>query len=202
MALALLITIASPAAARTVKLVAFGDSLTAGYGVAPSQAFPVQLQAALKAKGYDVAIVNAGVSGETASQGLARLDWSVPDGTDGVIVALGANDMLRALPPATTRKAMTEIVSRLKARGIKVLVAGMLAAPNLGPEYQAEFNAVFPELAAQQGVLLYPFFMEGVAGHPELIQKDGLHPNPEGVRVMVSGILPDVEALLKQVQAK
>lgn len=202
MVLACLITIASPAAARTLKLVAFGDSLTAGYGVAPSQAFPVQLQAALKAKGYDVAIVNAGVSGETASQGLARLDWSVPEGTDGVIVALGANDMLRALPPATTRQAMTEIVSRLKARGIKVLVAGMLAAPNLGPEYQAEFNAVFPELAARQGVLLYPFFMEGVAGHPELIQKDGLHPNPAGVRVMVSGILPDVEALLNQVQAK
>ena len=198
------ITIASAALmghaqARTVRLVALGDSLTAGYGVPAAEAFPVRLEAALKAKGLDVAVANAGVSGETMSQGLARLDWSVPEGTDGVIVALGANDMLRGLPPAATRAALTEIVTRLKARGIKVLIAGMRASPNLGADYAGAFDPLFPEVAQQQGVLLYPFFLDGVAGHPALNQKDGLHPNPEGVAIMVSGILPKVEELLAEI---
>lgn len=198
---AALITIASPALARTIRVVALGDSLTAGYGVAPQEAFPVRLEAALRARGLDVVIENAGVSGETATQGLARLDWSVPEGTDAVIVALGANDMLRGLPPQVTRAAVTQIVERLKARGIKVLVAGMRAAPNLGAAYAGAFDPIFPEVARQQGVLLYPFFLEGVAGEPALNQKDGLHPNPGGVAVMVSGILPKTEELIGQVAA-
>lgn len=196
------ITIASPALARTVRVVALGDSLTAGYGVAPAEAFPVQLQAALKAKGYDVVVDNAGVSGETATQGLARLDWSVPKGTDAVIVALGANDMLRGLPPRVTREAIHRIVTRLKARGIKVLIAGMRAAPNLGESYVSQFDPIFADVAKQEGVLLYPFFLEGVAGHPAMIQKDGLHPNPDGVAVMVDGILPQAEALIAAAQTR
>ncbi|MFG1340143.1 arylesterase [Xanthobacter autotrophicus] len=190
------------AEARTVRIVAFGDSLTAGYGLPASAAFPARLEAALKAKGLDVKVENAGVSGETASQGLARLDWSIGEGTDAVIVELGANDMLRGLNPATTRAALTEIVQRLRARGITVLLAGMKAAPNLGKPYQETFDAIFPELAAAEGVLLYPFFLDGVAGDRSLIQPDGLHPNAEGVRRIVSGILPKAEELVAQVQAK
>lgn len=197
--LAALITIASPALARTVRVVALGDSLTAGYGVAPKDAFPARLEAALRAKGHDVVIENAGVSGETATQGLARLDWSVPEGTDAVIVALGANDMLRGLPPRVTRAAITQIVDRLRERGIKVLLAGMRAAPNLGAAYAGEFDPIFPEVAARAGVLLYPFFLEGVAGNAALNQKDGLHPNPGGVAVMVTGILPKAEELIAEV---
>ena len=147
-------------------------------------------------------VENAGVSGETASQGLARLVWSIGEGTDAVIVELGANDMLRGLNPATTRAALTEIVQRLRARGITVLLAGMKAAPNLGKPYQETFDAIFPELAAAEGVLLYPFFLDGVAGDRSLIQPDGLHPNAEGVRRIVSGILPKAEELVAQVQAK
>ncbi|MFG1319701.1 arylesterase [Xanthobacter autotrophicus] len=190
------------AEARTVRIVAFGDSLTAGYGLPASAAFPARLEVALKAKGLDVKVENAGVSGETASQGLARLDWSIGEGTDAVIVELGANDMLRGLNPATTRAALTEIVQRLRARGITVLLAGMKAAPNLGKPYQETFDAIFPELAAAEGVLLYPFFLDGVAGDRSLIQPDGLHPNAEGVRRIVSGILPKAEELVAQVQAK
>ncbi|WP_394030935.1 arylesterase [Xanthobacter autotrophicus] len=193
---------AMAAEARTVRIVAFGDSLTAGYGLPASAAFPARLEAALKAKGLDVKVENAGVSGETASQGLARLDWSIGEGTDAVIVELGANDMLRGLNPATTRAALTEIVQRLRARGITVLLAGMKAAPNLGKPYQETFDAIFPELAAAEGVLLYPFFLDGVAGDRSLIQPDGLHPNAEGVRRIVSGILPKAEELVAQVQAK
>lgn len=193
---------AMAAEARTVRIVAFGDSLTAGYGLPASAAFPARLEAALKAKGLDVKVENAGVSGETASQGLARLDWSIGEGTDAVIVELGANDMLRGLNPATTRAALTEIVQRLRARGITVLLAGMKAAPNLGKPYQETFDAIFPELAAAEGVQLYPFFLDGVAGDRSLIQPDGLHPNAEGVRRIVSGILPKAEELVAQVQAK
>lgn len=195
-------TFASVALAAPVRIVALGDSLTAGYGVAAGKAFPNQLEAALKARGLDVVVDNAGVSGETAAQGLARLDWSVPEGTDAVIVALGANDMLRGLDPEATRKALGEIIARLKARGLPVLLAGMRAAPNLGTEYRARFDVVYPELAAQTGVLLYPFFLDKVAGVRELNQKDGIHPTPEGVAAMVAGILPQAEALVAQAKAK
>ncbi|MDI4664452.1 arylesterase [Xanthobacter autotrophicus] len=192
---------AEGAETRPVRIVAFGDSLTAGYGLPASAAFPARLEAALKAKGLDVRVENAGVSGETSSQGLARLDWSIGAGADAVIVELGANDMLRGLPPETTRKALAEIVQRLKARGITVLLAGMRAAPNLGKPYQDAFDRIFPELAAAHGVLLYPFFLDGVAGQSALIQPDGLHPNAEGVQRIVTGILPKAEELVAQAQA-
>lgn len=198
MAAALCFTFASAASARTVRVVAFGDSLTAGYGIPRAAAFPAQLETALKAKGLDVRVENAGVSGETATQGLARLDWSIPAGTDAVIVELGANDMLRGLDPAATRHALSEIVKRLKARGITVLLAGMRAAPNLGRPYQEAFDRIFPELAAAEGVLLYPFFLDGIAGDHTLNLPDGLHPNPEGVKRIVSGILPKAEELVAQ----
>jgi acyl-CoA thioesterase-1 len=195
---------AGPAAAQDqpVKIVAFGDSLTAGYGLPANQAFPARLAAALKAKGETaVDIANAGVSGDTASGGLARLDWSVPEGTDAVIVALGANDLLRGIDPKITAEALDRIVARLKARNIKVLLCGMLASKNMGAEYETAFNAIFPALAERYGVLLYPFFLDGVATDRGLNQNDGIHPNAQGVDVIVKGILPKVEELIAQVRA-
>ena len=190
------------AAERPVKLVAFGDSLTAGFGVSAQDAFPAKLERALRAKGYAVEVINAGVSGDTASAGLERLDWSIPEGADAAIVELGANDALRGVDPAVTRRALDAILTRLKAKGIAVLLAGMRAPPNMGQAYVAQFDAVFPDLAAAHRVPLYPFFLEGVAGQRALNQADGLHPLPAGVDVIVSGILPQVEALLASVAAK
>jgi acyl-CoA thioesterase-1 len=190
------------AAERTIKVVALGDSLTAGYQLQGTAAFPVQLERALKAKGLAVEVVNAGVSGDTRSGGRARLDWSVPAGTDAVIVELGANDMLRGFDPKVTREALSEIVRRLKARNIEVLLCGMRAAPNLGPDFVRAFDAIYPELAAANDVLLYPFFLEGVVADPKLNIGDGLHPTAEGVARIVSGLLPKVEALLARVRAK
>jgi acyl-CoA thioesterase I len=190
------------AAERTIKVVALGDSLTAGFQLRGSAAFPVQLERALRAKGFAVEIANAGVSGDTSSGGLARLDWSVPEGTDAVIVELGANDMLRGVDPKVTREALAEIVRRLKARRIEVLLCGMLAAPNLGADYGRAFNAIYPELAAANDLLLHPFFLEGVVADPKLHIGDGLHPTGEGVAKIVAGVLPKVEALLARVRAK
>lgn len=185
------------ASAEPLRLVALGDSLTAGYGLPASQAFPVKLAAALKAAGHDVVIDNAGVSGDTASAGASRLDWSVPDGTQGVILELGANDALRGLDPGVTEKALDAALARLKERGIPVLLAGMLAPPNMGADYKARFDALYPALAAKYGVTLYPFFLDGVAGQgARLNQPDGMHPTAEGVDVMVQKILPTVEAWL------
>jgi acyl-CoA thioesterase-1 len=181
---------------RTLKLVAFGDSLTAGYGLKPGQSFPEILQKALKAKGYDVNVVNAGVSGDTAEDGLARFDWSVPSDADALIVELGANDMLRGLPVAGAKAALAAILAKAAKAHVPTLLAGMQAAPNLGPEYRAAFDRIYPDLAAQYGVALYPFFLDGVAANPKLNQQDGLHPNPEGVKIVVARILPAVEALL------
>jgi acyl-CoA thioesterase-1 len=189
-------------AERTVKVVALGDSLTAGYQIQGTAAFPVQLERALKAKGLAVEVANAGVSGDTSSGGLARLDWSVPAGTDAVILELGANDMLRGFDPKVTREALSEIVRRLKARNIEVLLCGMRAAPNLGPDYVQAFDAIYPELAAANDILLYPFFLEGAVADPKLNIGDGLHPSAQGVAKIVSGILPKVEALLARVRAK
>jgi len=187
-----------PAAAadRAIHLVALGDSLTAGFGLPVQAAFPVRLQQALAAKGLDVEVANAGVSGDTTADGLARLDWSVPEGTDGVILELGANDMLRALDPQRTRTTLQEIMRRLSQRHIAVLLCGMLAAPNLGPQYGGAFNAIYTDLAAADHVQLYPFFLAGVAANPGLLQRDGLHPTAAGVDVIVAGILPQVEALI------
>jgi acyl-CoA thioesterase-1 len=184
------------AATRAVKIVALGDSLTAGLGLKVEAAFPAQLERALKAKGLAVEVANAGVSGDTASDGLARLDWAVPDGTDAVIVELGANDMLRGLDPQITRSALGEIVRRLKERRIAVLLAGMRASPNMGADYTRAFDAIFPELASHHGVVFYPFFLDGVAADRILNQPDGMHPSAAGVEAIVSRILPTVERLV------
>jgi acyl-CoA thioesterase-1 len=181
---------------RPLTVVALGDSLTAGYGLAGADAFPSRLQQALADKGLAVKVVNAGVSGDTAAGGLARLDWSIPDGTDAVILELGANDALRGFDPAVTRKALDAILGRLTARKIPVLLCGMLAPPNLGTEYGRAFNAIYPNLAAQYGAILYPFFLAGVAADPTLNQRDGLHPTAAGVAVIVERILPAVEQLI------
>jgi acyl-CoA thioesterase-1 len=191
--------IASPVAARTLHVVALGDSLTAGYGVAPGQAFPEVLQKVLRAKGYDVDVANAGVSGETAEDGLARFEWSVPEGTDALIVELGANDMLRGMPPEGAKAALAEILEKAKAAKIATLLTGMRAAPNLGLAYAIKFDAIYPELASAYGVDLYPFFLEGVAADPKLNQQDGLHPTGKGVEKIVANILPAVEKLLSKV---
>ncbi|TPM51452.1 arylesterase [Mesorhizobium sp. B2-2-3] len=183
----------SSARAEPFKIVGFGDSLMAGFGLGPDEGFTDRLQAALRARGRDVTVANAGVSGDTSSGGLARLDWSVPDGTQLVILELGANDMLRGVSPDITRKNLDTMLAKLKQRKIAVLLAGMRAAPNLGADYQNAFDAIFPELAAKYGVTLYPFFLDGVAGRSALQLEDGLHPNAKGVAQMVERILPAVE---------
>jgi acyl-CoA thioesterase I len=192
---------ARTAPARALRIVALGDSLTAGFGLPQSAAFPTVLERALKARGHKVEIVNAGVSGDTASGGLERLDWSVPDGTDGVILALGANDMLRGVDPGVTKRALEGIVTRLKARGIAVMLAGMYASRNLGPDYVARFDAIYRDIAARHGLLLYPFFLEGVAGERSLNLADGIHPSTQGVETIVRRIVPTVEAFLAQVRS-
>jgi acyl-CoA thioesterase-1 len=191
-----LMPVVAAAADRPVKIVALGDSLTAGYNLPASAAFPVKLEKALKAKGNAVEIANAGVSGDTASGGLARLDWSVPEATDAVIVELGANDMLRGIDPAVTRRALEEIVRRLTERRIPVLLAGMRAIPNLGIEYAQGFETIYSDLAAKYDVLLYPFFLEGIASDAKLNQRDGVHPTAAGIDRVVGGILPKVEELV------
>jgi len=189
-------TPATTSGAKSVKMVVLGDSLSAGLGLPGPAAFPARLQNALKSKGIAVDMINAGVSGDTSSGGRDRLDWSVPEGTQAVIVELGANDALRGTDPAVTRAALTDIVTRLKARKISVLLCGMLAPPNYGSDYSARFNTIYPDLAKSLDVPLYPFFLEGVAADPRLNQADGLHPTAEGVDVIVKNILPIVEAFL------
>ncbi|MCG7394654.1 arylesterase [Microvirga sp. ACRRW] len=181
---------------KTLKLVALGDSLTAGYNLPEAAAFPVVLEKALKAKGYKVEIANAGVSGDTSSGGLDRLDWSIPDGTDGVIVELGANDMLRGLDPAGTRKNIETIVERLKARNIPVMLAGMYASRNLGEAYIQKFDTIYSDIAKKHDLVLYPFFLDGIAGERSLNLPDGLHPTAKGVETIVERILPSVESFL------
>jgi acyl-CoA thioesterase-1 len=189
-------------AATPFHVVALGDSLTAGYGLPSKDGFVPRLQAALTAQGVSVVIANAGVSGDTASGGLARLDWSVPQWTDAVILELGANDMLRGLDPKVTRGALDAMLAHLAQRHIPVLLCGMRAAPNLGDDYGKAFEPIYPELAAKYGALLYPFFLDGVAGDRALVQPDGLHPNAAGVGVIVGRILPKVEELIARVRAQ
>lgn len=191
--------LAQAAAERPLKLVALGDSLTAGYGLPASAAFPVKLQKALRDKGIAVEISNAGVSGDTTSGGLARLDWSLPKDVDGVILELGANDALRGIDPQVARQSLEEILKRLKARAIPVLLCGMYAPPNYGAQYAAKFNAIYPELAKQYDVPLYPFFLDGVATVERLNQPDGLHPTEAGVDAIVAKILPTVEAFIRSI---
>ncbi len=192
----------SPAFARAIKIVAFGDSLTAGYELPADAAFPSVLERALRKDGFDVSVANAGVSGDTSSGGLERLDWSVPDGTDLTIVELGANDMLRGIDPAVTRTALDGIVSGLVKRGSKVLLTGMYASPSLDTTYREHFAAIYPGLAKQYDIPLYPFFLAGIIGKPELHLADGLHPNAAGVDVLVANILPTVENVLLGMGAK
>ena len=181
---------------KPIKMVVLGDSLSAGLGLSASAAFPQRLQKSLKANGIAVDMINAGVSGDTSSGGRDRLDWSVPAGTEAVILELGANDALRGTDPAVTRSALSDILTRLKARGIAVLLCGMVAPPNYGSDYSARFNAIYPDLARSFGVPLYPFFLQGVAADAKLNQADGMHPTAEGVDVIVKNILPTVQAFL------
>ena len=200
--LALLAVMVTPAAARPVTLLALGDSLTAGYGLQPSDAFPVKLEAALRAKGHDVKVINAGVSGDTALDGASRLDWALAEPVDAVIVELGANDALRGLPVPQAEAALDQLLATLAEKNIPALLAGMRAPPNLGPDYQKAFDGMYPRLAEKHGVPLYPFFLDGVAADTRLNQADGMHPNPAGVDVIVQRILPSVEKLIETAAAK
>jgi acyl-CoA thioesterase-1 len=191
----LLLSLAS-ASAEPVQIVGFGDSLMAGYQLDAGQSFPEKLEEALKARGHDVVITNAGVSGDTSAGGLSRLDWSVPDGTDLVILELGANDMLRGVPPVVTEKNLIAMIERLEDRNIDVILAGMVSAPNLGPDYAARFDPIFSRLAEKYDIPLYPFFLDGVMTQSSLLLEDGMHPNAAGVDRMVEGFLPLIEEVL------
>lgn len=185
-----------------IRIVAFGDSLTAGFMLTPQEAFPAQLEKALRARGHAVEVVNAGVSGDTTGGGLERFDWAIPQQTDAVILELGANDALRGIDPATARANLDKILSALGQRSIPVLVAGMKAPRNWGDAYARDFDAIFPDLAQKHGALLFPFFLDGVALDPQLNLGDGLHPNGRGVAAIVSRILPLAEQLLARVGAR
>lgn len=195
--LAFLLLCAIPAHAKAPQvIVVVGDSLTAGFGLPPEDAFPAKLQRRLNAMGIAVQVENAGVSGDTTGGGAARLEWSVGPSADAVILSLGANDALRGLAPDQARANLAQMLTRLRARKLPVLLAGMRAPPNMGPEYAAEFDRIYPDLAREFGVLLYPFFLDGVAGDASLNQKDMLHPTAGGVDVMVARITPYVQELL------
>jgi acyl-CoA thioesterase I len=196
--------VAPPAAAadKPVTIVALGDSLTAGFGLAARDGFPAKLQKALADQGIAATIVDAGVSGDTASGGLARLAWSVPDNTEGVILELGANDALRGLDPAVPRAALDAILRRLAERGIPVLLCGMLSPPNLGADYARAFNEIYPALARTYDAVFYPFFLDGVVAKRNLIQGDGLHPTAAGIDVIVANVLPKVQELIARIRAK
>lgn len=199
--LTLLVLMVTGAGAAPVTILALGDSLTAGLGVGPAEAFPARLEAALKARGHDVKVINAGVSGDTAADGAARLDWALAEPVQAVIVELGANDALRGLPVPQAEQALDRLLATLAERKLPVLLAGMRAPPNMGPEYQSAFDGMYQRLAEKHGVLLYPFFLDGVAAEPKLNQPDGMHPNPAGVDVIVARILPSVEQLLGKAAA-
>lgn len=194
--------LAAPAAAEPVRIVAFGDSLMAGLGLTVEETFPARLEAALKARGYDVLVMNAGVSGDTASAGFSRLDWSIPADIQAVILELGGNDALRGISPAVTRAALDAAIRRLKERKIEVLLAGMRAPPNLGAEYVAAFDRIYPELAKAHDLIFYPFFLEGVAANLRVNQPDGVHPAAAGIEIIVRRILPSVEALIARVRTQ
>lgn len=198
----LVAALGAPASAQPVKIVAFGDSLIAGFGLRANESFPAQLENALKKRGLDVEIANAGVSGDTTAGGIGRLDWSVQDGTDAVIIVLGANDMLRGMEPELAKKNLDEMIKRLKARKIEVLIGGMRAAPNLGADYGKKFDAIYAELAREHDILIYPFFLDGVAGERDLNMSDGIHPTPKGVSLIVERILPSVDSLIGRVKKR
>ena len=200
--IASMVLAAAPIRAEPVTLLALGDSLTAGYGLGPGEGFPAQLEEALLARGHDVRIIDAGVSGDTSSGGLARLDWSLDPVTDAVIVELGANDALRGIDPSVTRASLDGILTELGQRDLPVLLAGMVAPPNMGQAYGEAFNPIYADLAETHDTILYPFFLEGVAADPSLNQADGIHPTAEGIGLIVERILPYVEDLLSRVAAQ
>ena len=182
--------------AKPIRIVAFGDSLTAGYGVKPRHAFPAQLQEALKARGHNVVVVNAGVSGDTTAAGLERIAWAVPDGTDAVILEFGGNDALRGIDPKVTRANLDKIISSLKDRDIPILLAGIRAPANWGEDYSKAFDVIFPDLADEYELVFYPFFLENVVLNPKLNLNDGLHPNSKGITEIIKRIVPSVEELI------
>ena len=188
--------VAQAGPADPIRIVAFGDSLTAGFGLEPRQAFPAQLQKILKARGHNVIVANAGVSGDTTAAGLERLAWAVPDGTDAVIVEFGGNDALRGIDPKVTRANLEKIISSLKERNIPTLLAGIRAPANWGEDYSKAFDAIFPDLAQEHGLVFYPFFLEGVVLNPKLNLNDGLHPSSKGIAEIVRRIVPSVEELI------
>lgn len=181
---------------NVVDILVFGDSLVAGYGILAEEAFPNRLEIALRERGHQVRLVNAGVSGDTTGGGVARLGWSLSEDIDAVILELGANDMLQGLSPQQAKKNLAIMIEEIQSRGLPLLLAGMRASPNLGRTYVGAFDSIYPALSEEYGIALYPFFLEGVALVPSLNLPDGLHPNPDGVKVMVRGILPYVEKLL------
>lgn len=193
---------AAQAGTQPIRILAFGASIVAGYGLEAADSLPVQLEQALRARGVDATVIDAGVSGDTSAGGLARLDWALADNPDLVIVDLGGNDALRAIDPKTTEANLDAIVARLKAEKRGVLIAGMLAPPNMGADYAAAFNAVFPAVAARHDVLLYPFLLDGVVADPALNQADGIHPNAAGVKVIVERMLPFVLQAIQRLDRK
>ena len=186
----------APATAKTTEILAFGDSLTSGFGLPPEEAFPARLEAKLRADGLAVHVVNSGNAGDTTAAGLARLDWALAEKPDIVILELGANDMLRGIDAATVRANLDAMIAKIQASGAKLLLTGMLASPNFGEEYQRDFNRIYPELAQAHGVPLYPFLLDGVALDPQFNQPDGLHPNERGVAIMVDNIAPYLARLI------
>lgn len=194
--------LAAPVWAAPVKILALGTSLTQGYGLPPGTEIPAVLQSELKKKGIDATVINAGVSGDTSAGGLSRLDWSLADHPDAAMIELGSNDALRGIDPASTERNLSAIIAQLTAKHIPVLLLGMRAPKNFGPEYEAKFNAIYPDLARRYNVLLYPFVLDGVALNPKLNQKDDIHPNPAGVKIIVSKILPDVLKLVSQARTR
>jgi acyl-CoA thioesterase-1 len=193
---------AAQAGTQPIRILAFGASIVAGYGLNAADSLPAALQAALRARGVDATVIDSGVSGETSAGGLARLDWALADNPDLVIVDLGGNDALRAIDPKTTEANLDAIVTRLKAEKRGVLIAGMLAPPNLGADYAAAFNAVFPAVAKRHDVTLYPFLLDGVVMDPALNQADGIHPNAAGVKVIVERMLPTVLQAIQRLDRK
>jgi len=183
--------------ARMLNIVAFGDSLTAGYQLPPGEAFPARLETLAKSKGLDITITNAGVSGDTTADGLARIDWSIPDGTDGVILELGANDALRGLSPEESQKNLETMIVRLKERKISVLLAGILAPPNMGADYETKFNGMFKALGEKHDIAVYPFFLDGVTLNTSMQLEDGMHPNGAGTKIMAERFFPTFDAFLK-----
>jgi acyl-CoA thioesterase I len=190
------------ALAKPITLLALGDSLTSGLGLEASEAFPAKLEAALKSRYPGLKIINGGVSGDTAADGLARLDWALTDEVGGLIVELGANDALRGLDVAQTETALNGIMVKAQLRKLPVLILGMKAPPNMGPDYVAKFDGLYPRLAEKYQALLYPFYLDGVAANASLNQSDGIHPNGRGVNVIVSKVMPSVEELIGKVGVK